>query len=93
MTTYRESKFANRVAINAKGTGVLTYKEALEAGYTHAEQKYEQGYVSRKSNPDNHVVQISARGRFYVSLANPKSTRYCIRQYLNEPVVEVNDAN
>ena len=86
MTTYRESKFANRVAINAKGTRVLTYREAIEEGYTNAEQKYEQGYISRKSNPDNHVVQISARGRFFVSLANPKSTRYCIRQYLNAPV-------
>lgn len=67
----------------------MTYKEALAKGYTNAEQKYEQGYISRKSNPDNHVVQISARGRFFVSLANPKSTRYCIRQYLNAPVVEV----
>lgn len=56
----------------------MTYKEALE-----------QGYISRKSNPENHFVQISARGRFFVSLANPKSTRYCIRQYLNAPVVEV----
>ena len=87
--TYRESKFADRVAINRERGKVLTYKEALEQGYTNAEQKYEQGYVSRKSNPDNHVVQISARGRFFVSLANPKSTRYCIRQYLNAPVVEV----
>lgn len=86
---YRESKFADRVVINAKGTGALSYKEALEQGYTNAEQKLEQGYMSRKSNPDNHVVQISARGRFFVSLANPKSTRYCIRQYLNAPVVEV----
>jgi len=66
----------------------MTYKEALEQGYTKAEQKHEQGYVSRKSNPDAHTVQVSARGRFYVSLANPKSTRYCIRQYLNTPVVE-----
>lgn len=67
----------------------MTYKEALEQGYTNAEQKYEQGYVSRKSNLLDHVVQVSARGRLYVSLANPKSTRYCIRQYLNAPVVEV----
>ena len=67
----------------------MTYNEALGQGYTHAEQKYEQGYVSRKSNPLDHVVQVSARGRFYVSLANPKSTRYGIRQYLNAPVVEV----
>ena len=88
MTTYRESKFADRVAINAKGTRVLSYKEALEEGYTNAEQKFEQGYMSRKTNPLDHVVQISARGRFYVSLANPKSTRYCIRQYLNAPVLE-----
>lgn len=88
--TYKESKFADRVAINAKGTRVLTYKEALEEGYTNAEQKYEQGYISRKSNPDNHVVQISARGRFFVSLANPTSTRYCIRQYLNAPTPNEN---
>lgn len=67
----------------------MTYKEAVEQGFTHAEQKYEQGYVSRKTNPENHLVQVSARGRFYVSLANPKSTRYCIRQYLNAPVLEV----
>ena len=87
--TYKESKFADRVAINSERGEVLTYREALEQGYTNAEQKYEQGYVSRKSNPANHVVQISARGRFFVSLANPKSTRYCIRQYLNAPVVEV----
>lgn len=67
----------------------MTYKEALAKGYTNAEQKYEQGYVSRKLNPLDHVVQVSARGRLYVSLANQKSTRYCIRQYLNAPVVEV----
>ena len=67
----------------------MTYKEALEQGYTNAEQKYEQGYVSRKTNPLDHVVQVSARGRLYVSIANPKSTRYCIRQYLNAPVLEV----
>ena len=66
----------------------MTYKEALAKGYTNAEQKFEQGYVSRKTNLLDHVVQVSARGRFYVSLANPKSTRYCIRQYLNTPVVE-----
>ena len=67
----------------------MTYKEALSKGYTNAEQKYEQGYVSRKTNPEEHVVQVSARGRLYVPLANPKSTRYCIRQYLNAPVLEV----
>ena len=67
----------------------MTYKEALEQGYTNDEQKYEQGYVSRKTNLLDHVVQVSARGRFYVSIANPKSTRYCIRQYLNAPVLEV----
>ena len=67
----------------------MTYKEALAKGYTNAEQKFEQGYVSRKTNPEDNVVKVSARGRFYVSLANPKSTRYCIRQYLNAPVLEV----
>ena len=67
----------------------MTYKEALEQGYTNAEQKFEQGYVSRKTNPLDHVVQVSARGRFFVSLANQKSTSYCIRQYLNAPIVEV----
>ena len=67
----------------------MTYKEALEQGYTNAEQKFEQGYVSRKTNLLDHVVQVSARGRLYVSLANPKSTRYGIRQYLNAPVLEV----
>lgn len=63
----------------------MTYQEALALGYTRAEQKYEQGYVSRKTDPNTHTVQVSARGRHYVSLANPKSTRYCIRQYLNKP--------
>jgi hypothetical protein len=67
----------------------MTYNDAIEQGYTNAEQAHEQGYVSRKLNPLLHEVKVSARGRHYVSLANPRSTRYSIRQYLNAPTSEV----
>lgn len=62
-----------------------TYAEALAAGYTRGRITMERGYISRKSNPDNHVVKISGTGELYVSLANWRSTRYCLRQYLIAP--------
>lgn len=62
-----------------------TYKEALESGYKCGRTTKERGYISRKSNPDNHAVQVSGTKELYVSLANWKSTRYCFRQYLIAP--------
>lgn len=62
-----------------------TYKAAVDAGWTRGRQTLERGYISRKSNPDTHAVQVSGTGEFYVSLTNPKSSRYRIRQYLIPP--------
>lgn len=62
-----------------------TYAEALAAGYVRGRQTLERGYISRKSNPDTHAVQTSGTKELYVSLANYKSSRYCIRQYLIAP--------
>lgn len=65
-----------------------TYAEALSLGYTLGRKTKESGYVSRKSNPDNHAVQVSGTGELYVSLANYQSTRFCFRQYLLAPVIK-----
>jgi hypothetical protein len=65
----------------------MTYAEALTLGYTRGRTSTERGYVSRKSNPDNHIVRTARGGELYVSLANWQSTRYCYRQYLVAPKV------
>ena len=65
----------------------MTYAEALALGYTRGRTSMERGYVSRRSNPANHVVQAARGGELHVSLANWQSTRYCYRQYLVAPKV------
>lgn len=65
----------------------MTYREALQNGYRDAERTYQRGYVSRKCNPDEQIVQEaggSKKGKLYVLLPNRASTRYCFRQYLRK---------
>lgn len=63
----------------------MTYKQALEAGYKRADQKYQRGYVSRKTNIENQNVFTaggSRKNQKYILLPCYSSTQYCIRQYL-----------
>lgn len=65
----------------------MTYREAIENGYTDADTKYQRGYVSRKANTMEQPVQTaggSRKGQLYVLLPCFTSTQYCIRQYLQK---------
>ena len=65
----------------------MTYREAIENGYTDADTKYQRGYVSRKANTKEQPVQEaggSRKGQLYVLLPCFTSTQYCIRQYLRK---------
>jgi hypothetical protein len=63
----------------------MTYKEALEQGYTDGETKWFRGYVSRRINPDDQPVKTARGGHKYVELPSWRSTQYSIRQYLVAP--------
>lgn len=66
----------------------MTYREALDKGYTDAEYSIRRGYVSRKVDIHNQPVKEAGgmkKGRLYVDLPSFTSTRYHIRQYLNKP--------
>lgn len=63
----------------------MTYAEARRAGWVPAGTALQRGYVSRLADPDDaevHVAGGTRHGQMYVLLNNPRSNRYCIRQYL-----------
>lgn len=65
----------------------MKYREALKAGYIDSETALQRGYVSRLSDPDEaevHVAGGTRHGQLYVLRNNPRSNRYCIRQYLRK---------
>lgn len=64
---------------------IMTYAEALKAGYVPAGTALQRGYISRRANPDEQEVHVAGgtrHGQLYVLLNNPRSNRYCTRQYL-----------
>ena len=63
----------------------MTYKEALEQGYTDGETKWFRGYVSRRIIEDEQPVKTARGNRKYVELPSTRSTQYSIRQYLIAP--------
>lgn len=63
----------------------MTYAEALQAGYVPSGTALQRGYVSRLADPNKAEVLVAGgtrHGQLYVTLNNPNSNRYCIRQYL-----------
>ena len=63
----------------------MTLREALKAGYKLGDMKLTPGYISTKAKIfDQEVLTAGGRrnGELYVLIHNPKSTRYCLRQYI-----------
>lgn len=65
----------------------MTYKEALQSGYTNGDLMWQRKYVSRKVNAENQPVLVaggSRSGQLYVELPAWNSTNYSFRQYLKK---------
>ena len=63
----------------------MTFKEAIENGYTLADSTFFKGYVSRKIDISKQLVKTASgkrKGQLFVELPNWKSSYYSIRQYL-----------
>lgn len=67
----------------------MTYREALDMGFTPGDTKWTSGYLSRKIDIDNQPVKTATKGRRegqkYVDLPTYQSTQYHLRQYLIPP--------
>jgi len=66
----------------------MTFREALDAGWTLAGSSWSRGYVSRKVVPMEqplHRAGGTKAGLWYVALPSVDSSRYYVRQYLKPP--------
>lgn len=62
-----------------------TLADAIKAGYSIADSKYQRGYVSRKVDQFEQPLQVaggSRKGQLYVLLPAYNTTNYCRRVYL-----------
>ena len=67
----------------------MTFREAIDAGWTLSGSSWSRGYVSRKIEPLQQPLQAGRgmrAGLWYVDLPAPNgSTRYHVRQYIKPP--------
>ncbi|MEG0578377.1 MAG: hypothetical protein RR490_00430 [Niameybacter sp.] len=61
----------------------MTYKQAIENGYTKGHTAYQRGYISRKTDINTQTVLTGRKG-LYVLIPAFNTTIYCIRQYLKK---------